>query len=66
MEIVEMTFECMETCRNGKERVVKKKVYASSMCRWDEAKKMLEDRHYYRVLMLSAEWKDVLFVKEEK
>lgn len=63
MKIVEMTFECMETCNNGNERLVHKKVYAKTMFHFEEAKKMLEDRHYYKVVMLKAEWKDVMFVE---
>lgn len=62
MKVVEMVFEVHETCQNGKERVIKKKVYADRMFCWEEAKELLEDRGYYEVLLLKADWKDVLVI----
>lgn len=64
MKVVEMIYEVCETCQNGKERILKKKVYAKSMYRFEEGKKMLESRGYYKVIMLNAKWKDIMFVED--
>lgn len=63
MKVVEMVYEVCETSQNGKERILRKKVYSDKMYRFEEGKKALEERGYYKVIMLSADWKDVLFVK---
>lgn len=62
MKVVEMIFQVMETCQNGKERMLKKKVYSDKMFMHDDAKKMLEQRGYYRIVLLKEEWKDVMIV----
>lgn len=64
MKVVEMTYEVMETCQNGTERRLTKKVYANKMYRFEEGKKLLEEKHYYKVVLLKADWKDILFVEE--
>ncbi len=62
MKVVEMVYQVTETCQNGNERVFKKKVYTDRMFQWEEGKKELEDRGYYRVLFISAEWKNIITV----
>lgn len=64
MKVVEMIYEVTETCQNGKERVFKKKVYANKMFRFEEGKRKLEQMGYYKVIMLKADWKDIIFVED--
>ena len=63
MKVVEMVYEVHETCQNGKERIVKKVVYTDRMFRQEEGKKLLEDRGYYKVLFITARWKNFYVVK---
>lgn len=62
MKIVEMVYEVTETCQNGKERTFKKKVYADHMFEWEKGAEALRKRGYYKILFLSADWKDVIVV----
>ena len=62
MKVVEMVYEVTETCQNGKERTFKKKVYTDRMFKSDEGKEALRKRGYYKILFLSADWKDVIVV----
>lgn len=64
MKIVEMTYEVCETCQNGKERVLKKKVYSRQMFRFEDGKRALENKGYYNVVMLKADWKDIVFIED--
>ena len=62
MKIVEMTYEVTETCQNGKERTMRKKVYANKMYQFEEGKQLLEQHHYYHIIFIKAVWKDVYFL----
>lgn len=64
MVIVEMTYQVTKTCENGKEQTSKKRVYARNMFRFEEGRKLLEKKNYHNVMLLDAEWTDVLFVDE--
>ena len=62
MKVVEMIYQVTETCQNGNERTLKKKVYTDRMFKFEEGKKELESRGYYRVILLAAEWKNIITV----
>ena len=62
MKVVEMVYQVTETCQNGNERTLKKKVYTDRMFKFEEGKKELESRGYYRVILLGAEWKNIITV----
>lgn len=62
MKIVEMVYEVTQTCQNGRERTLKKKVYADHMYEFKKGEEELKKRGYCKILFLSAEWKDVIVV----
>ncbi len=69
----EMTFDCAETCLNGKERRIKKTVlspifrnnkHVVEIDRIQRAVEALMDEHYYDIAYLGTKRKTVIFSEE--